>query len=209
MADIQLDTQSPPSTPSSGSGIIFLDSTSKRPSIKDDAGFVRSRIENFSSAQQAFVATTRTYITGSGLTVPSGKMQIGSCFRWRFNLAKTGAGTASSTLDICVGTAGTTADTARVSFTKPAGTAVADEAWFDVMAICRGPLSASGVLAGEMKMVHNLAATGHATIPCVCVSTISSGFDVTTAGLIVGLCLTTGASDVCTAEVVQAEAWNL
>jgi hypothetical protein len=178
--------------------------------VKNDTGLVRSLgIVNFSTTAQTPAATARTYIAGSAISIPTNKLQIGTIFQWRFNMTKTAAGTATSTIDIAVGTAGTTADTARVSFTKPAGTAVADEAWCEVWCICRGPLSASGVFAGEFTMIHNLAATGHAVIPCVAVSTISSAFDITTPNLIVGLCITTGASDAITIQMVTAEAANL
>lgn len=209
MADILIDVQSTPATPAAGQAVLYVDSTSKAPAIKNDAGFVRGFVNNFSTASQAPAASTRTYITGSALAIPTGKLQIGTCFRWRFTATKTAAGTATSTIDIAVGTNGTTADTARVSFTKPAGTAAIDEAIFEVTCICRGPLSASGVFAGNMQMTHNLSATGHATIPCVSVTTISAAFDVTTANLIVGLCITTGASDAITIQIVTAEAWNL
>jgi hypothetical protein len=64
-------------------------------------------------------------------------------------------------------------------------------------------------VVGNFTLIHNLASTGHATIPAVCVTTISSGFDVTVANLFVGLCLTTGASDSITIEQVTAEAVNL
>jgi len=57
-------------------------------------------------------------------------------------------------------------------------------------------------------MLHNLAATGHAQIPCVVVNTISSTFDVTTPTN-VGLCITTGAADAITIQQVTAEAINL
>jgi len=197
------------STPASGVIAEFVDSVHKTLKSKDDAGFIDGHFYNFSTASQAPAATTRTYITGSKITIPKGKLQIGTCFRWMFSLTKTGAGTATSTIDIAVGTAGTTADAARVSFTKPAGTAVIDEAWFEVTCICRGPLSASGVFAGQLVMTHNLQTTGHAAIPCVVVNTISGAFDVTTADLFVGLCITSGASDAVTLQVVTAEAWNI
>lgn len=199
-----------PATPSSGSSTAYVDTTTKLLSVKDDAGYVRSLgRNNFSVTSQAPAATTRTYITGSALAMPTNKMQIGTCFRWVFDMTKTAFGSAASTFDICVGTAGTTADTARVSFTKPAGTAVADTARVTIEAICRGPLSASGIMAGTFHMSHNLAATGHAIIPNVNVTTVSGAFDVTVAGLIVGLCITSGASDAITIQCVTAEAWNL
>src|SRR5262245_18037660 len=196
-------------TPASGVTAVFADSVNKVLKTKDDTGFVSGQLNNFSAASQAPTATTRTYITGSKIAVPKNKLQIGSLFKWKFSMTKTAAGTATSTIDIAVGTAGTTADTARVSFTKPAGTAIADEAWCEVWAIVRGPLSASGIMAGQFIMVHNLSATGHATIPCVVVNTISSAFDVTVADLFVGLCITTGASDAITIQCVFAEAENL
>lgn len=160
-------------------------------------------VRNYSVAQQAITAATRTYITGSQLAIPDGGLKVGAKIRFRFNMAKTAAGTAASTFDICFGTAGTTADTARVSFTKPAGTAVADEGFVTVEATVRS-VSATGVVVGEFALVHNLAATGHAVIPCVTVATVSAAFD-TTAPTFIGLCITSGAADAITIEQVSAE----
>lgn len=167
-----------------------------------------SEIRNFSTGNQTPAAATRTYITGSALAIPVGKLRVGSCFRWTFNMTKTAAGTAASTFDICVGTTATITDTARVSFTKPAGTAVVDEATVTVNAVVRS-IGVAGIMVGQFSLIHNLVATGHATIPCVSVNTISSGFDTTVANLIVGLCITSGASDAITIKLVQSEAWNL
>jgi hypothetical protein len=169
----------------------------------------QSLLNNYSTAAQTPAAATRTYITGSKITVPTGKLQIGTMFRWTFDMTKTAAGTASSTFDICVGTAGTTADTARVSFTKPAGTAAVDCGRVVIDCVCRGPLSGSGVFAGHFNMTHNLSATGHATIPVVDVTTISGAFDVTVANLFVGVCITSGASDAITIDQCKAECWNM
>lgn len=198
-------------TPASGFTAVYVDSLDKKIRTKDDTGFVYSDLNNNSgsAAAQTPAASTRTYLTGSVISVPTTKLQIGSMFRWTFNMTKTAAGTATSTFDIAVGTAGTTADTARVSFTKPAGTAAADEAWVTITAVLRGPLSASGVMVGQFEMTHNLSATGHAQIPVVVVNTVSSGFDVTTAGLKVGVCITSGASDAITIQFVTAEAFNV
>lgn len=161
-------------------------------------------VRNRSIAQQAPAATTATFITGSQLKAPPGGFKVGQKLRWTFNMAKTAAGTATSTLSIVFGTAGTVADTARVSFTKPAGTAAADEGYCIVEAVIRS-VSATGVVVGEFVLLHNLAATGHAQIPCVVVNTISAGFDNTAEELYAGLVITTGASDVITIEMVNAE----
>jgi len=211
MSDVYYtETGSAVPTPNSGYLRFFAETGDKLLRTKDTNAFVRNvnPVVNFSTGSQSPSASTRTYITGSNISVPTTKLQIGSCFRWTFNITKTNAGTATSTFDICFGTAGTTSDTARVSFTKPAGTAAADEGYVIIEAICRGPLSASGVVVGEFVMMHNLSATGHAQIPCVVVNTVSSGFDVTVANLIVGVCITSGASDVITIQQVVARAWN-
>lgn len=196
-------------TPAANAAAVFADKTSKTLKVKDDTGFVSGGFNNFSTVLQTPTAATRTYIDGSKLKAPKEKVQIGTMFRWKFSMTKTNAGTALSTFDICVGVAGTTADTARVSFTKPAGTAVPDEAWVEIEAIVRGPLTSAGVVVGTFRMIHNLQITGHAIIPCVVVTTISAGFDITVADLFFGLCVTSGALDALTIQQVQAEAINL
>lgn len=210
MAELNLTEISPASiaTPSAGVLAAFagLDKVLR---TKDENGYIRGLLNNFSVAQQAPAATTRTYLAGSALAVPPSKLQIGTMFRWSFDLTKTAAGSAASTFDICFGTAGTTADAARVSFTKPGGSAAADVGRVVITATVRGPLSGAGIVVGNFQLTHNLESTGHALIPCVNAVTVSSGFDVTVANLIVGVCITTGASDVITIEQVMAEAMNI
>jgi len=170
--------------------------------LQDDQ--IRCARAGYSVAAQTPAAATRTYITGSAISIPPTGLRVGNVFHWKFNMTKTAAGTATSTFDISVGTAGTTADTARVSFTKPAGSAAVDEGWVEITAIVR-TIGATGVMVGEFTLIHNLAATGHAVIPCVCVNTVSAAFDMTTADLIVGVCITSGASDAITIQQVVAE----
>lgn len=162
---------------------------------------------NQSIASQAPAAATRTYITGTNLQFTAGELAVGTTFSWTFDVTKTAAGTAASTVDICLGTAGSTADTARVSFTKPAGTAVVDNGRFVIEAVVRS-VGATCVISGHMQLTHNLSTTGLANIPCVNVTTISASFDVSTATNI-GVCITTGASDAYTIQLVTAEAINL
>lgn len=211
MSELRLHEEAKPSTPASQVIKVYAGNM-PTPAIRaiDDAGrdIALEGVNNFSTASQAPTAATRTYIIGSNIKCNPGDLKIGTLFRWTIDLTKTGAGTATSTFDICFGTLGTTGDTARVSFTKPAGTAVADNGRVVIEAIVRGPIGGSGVVVGHFNLTHNLASTGHAAIPCVDVVTISSGFDVTTPTN-VGVCITTGASDVITIQMVIAEAWNL
>ena len=209
---LPVETNASNGTPAATNATAFIDSTALRLRIKDSGGsslIYKAVINNFSTTAQNMAAASRTYLTGSAITIPYTKLQIGTVLRWTFNMTKTGAGVATSTFDIAFGTAGTTADTARVSFTKPAGTGVVDEAYCIIEAICRGPLSASGIVTGEFVLMHNLAATGHAQIPIVCVNTVSSAFDVTVANLIAGICVTPGSSDNLTFQQVYATCENL
>lgn len=168
-------------------------------------GVQNGRVQNFSVATQTPPAATRTYLVGSALAIPASGLKVGTKLSWTFNMTKTAAGVAASTFDIAVGTLGTVADTAQVSFTKPAGTAAADEAWVDIEARVQS-VSATGVVLGEFAMTHNLAATGHAQIPSVNVNAVSGAFDNTGNALIVGLCITTGAADAISIAFMEAEA---
>jgi hypothetical protein len=165
-------------------------------------------LNNWSTASQNIASTTRTYVTGSQIAMQAGQLRIGTKFRWTIDITKTGAGVATSTFDICFGTNGTPGDTARVAFTKPAGTGVIDNCRVIIDAIVRGPLSGSGVVAGHFNLIHNLSITGFATIPCVNVVTVSGTFDVTTPTY-VGVCITAGLNDNWTIQLVSAETWNL
>lgn len=207
MAELVLAETELVGTPNTGFASLYVDE-SKRLRLKDDTGkdTVAGAVSNYSTSAQSPAAATRTYIIGSAIAVTS--LQVGSCLRWTISLTKTAAGTAASTFDICVGIAGTTADTARVSFTKPAGTAAVDEGKVTIEAIVR-TIGATGVMVGEFTLVHNLENTGHAVTPCVVINTISAGFDMTVDDLIVGVCLTSGASDAITIQMVQSEAWNI
>jgi hypothetical protein len=211
MAELILDKTTSVSTPSVGKITMYAsnDPTGALLRMVNDMGknIAITGIINSSIAAQSPVAATRTYITGSALALPASK-QIGTIFRWKLNMTKTAAGIAASTFDIAFGTTASVTDVAVLSFTKPAGTAVADEAWVEIVAILRGPLSASCIVTGEFTMIHNLQNTGHAAIPCVVVNTVYAGFNITTPTY-VGLCITTGAGDVITIQQVTAEALNL
>jgi hypothetical protein len=159
-------------------------------------------------AQNILAADGRKYIVGSNVAITAGRIAVGTLLRWRFGMTKTGAGSATSTIDIAFGTAGTTADTARVSFTKPAGTAHADEGFVEIEATVTAVGATTGVVTGEFRMIHNHATQGHMTIPAACVLTTSSAFNTSTVTDI-GLCLTTGASDDITIGICTVEAINL
>lgn len=184
--------------------------TSKKATAAQLLSYVGESVRNASTSSQTINSATTAYVTNSNLAIPTGKLRVGSVLRWRLAITKTNAGTtAGCAVIVKLGTAGTTSDTSVLTFTFGTPTGVVDTAYFDVEVTCRGPLSASGVLAGIARMTHNLAATGFSTLPCEAISAVSSSFDVTTANLIAGLTITTTSLSVWTIVQVTAEAKNL
>ncbi len=164
---------------------------------------------NASTADQTINATTTTLLAGSTIAVPSTKMKVGTVFRYTIALSKTGAGTAANSFLWKAGTAGTSSDATILTFALPVGTAVIDVGLIDIVVTIRGPLSSSCIAQGQLRMTHNLAATGLATIPSVNINVTSSTWDCTTANLIANVTATTAASTVLTFQQVNAEALNL
>lgn len=183
--------------------------TSKKMALADLLAYMGDGVQSGSVADQTINAATTALLIGSTLVVPTGKMRIGTIFRWRIVLSKTGAGTAANTFIVQFGTAGTTADADVLTFSLPVGTAVVDAGMIDIEVTIRGPLSGSCIAQGHLRMTHNLQITGLATIPCVDVSVTSGVFDATVASLIASVVCTTAASTVLTFQQVSSEAKNL
>jgi hypothetical protein len=212
MSRLRQVVESTPATPNAGVVVWFADSGNKKHAQRNESGFVETLngLVNFSSAAQAGFASD-TYLTGSALAVPQHKLQVGTCFRWRFDVTKTAAGVATPTVNIRVGTGGVVGDTSRVLFTLPAQTAAVDAGRFDILATMRGPLGAVGILVGQLQLTHNVPAgiTGLSTTIAPNIVTVSAGFDVTVANLIVGLSVNGGASAAWTVQLVQSKMWNI
>lgn len=168
-----------------------------------------ANLVNQSTADQTVNAATTALLTGSLITIPPGKLRVGTVFRFSLATTKTAAGTAANTFNFRLGTNGTTSDTSICSFALPTATGVIDTATIDVLVTIRGPLSSSCVASGNLQLCHNLSATGFATIPCVSVNSLSSSFDATVANLKASLSVTTAASTVLTFQQVVTEALNL
>jgi hypothetical protein len=165
---------------------------------------------NASTANQTGFAAD-TYLVGSNITIPP-TLKIGSRYRLTFDMVKTAAGTAASTLIIRYGTAGSTADTARVTFTFGAGTAAVDTGTYEVFCHFRSVGSGtSAVLQGMIECSHHLAATGLISTGASgngILLVTSGGFDSTPAGSIIGASFNGGASFSGTNTKVEAELLN-
>jgi hypothetical protein len=149
-----------------------------------------------------------TYLTGSNITV-GGRLKAASVFRWRVSMTKTAAGTAAPVWSVRYGTNGSTADTARNTFTGTAQTAATDTGWVDLECNVR-TYSATGVVQCTLAMQHVNTTTGLMNIAQIRIfSSTSAAFDLTGGTLIVGLSVNPGASGVWTITQVTGEAWNL
>lgn len=138
-----------------------------------------------------------TYLTGSNLTVVN-RLKVGTMFFIDISATKTAAGTATPIFSVRFGTAGTTADTARLTFTGAAQTAAVDTGVFRIVVLVRGPIGASCVVQGTYSMQHDLDTTGIGAVESDALQAVSEAFDVTVAGTIMGVSVNPGASGVWT-----------
>lgn len=214
MAEVLLDEQSVPATPSSGTGLYFIDSTVSLPAFKNDAGrsmLLQGASMNASIANQT-VNAADTYLTDSDLLIPSFGVQVRSQFLWMVSASKTAAGTAQPVYSIRIGANRTTGDTARLALTGPAQTAIADIGTLYVLAVVRS-VGGSGVIQGTAWWAHRGTAantttsgTGFANDTTGHVEATSAGFDNSAlGGQYIGLSVNSGGSGVWTVTLVSAE----
>jgi hypothetical protein len=144
-------------------------------------------------------------ITNQGVT----RLQVGSMFRWKFRTNK-GGGTATPIYTIRVGTAGTTSDTARITMTGAAQTAVADEGWVEIDVGFRA-VGASAVMVANHGLWHRLATTGLSVTASNVFMTpvVSAAFDATPTGSIISLTVNPGTAGAWVTDLVTLDASNL
>ncbi len=171
------------------------------------AGSVPAGTTNWMTGANQSGFATDTYMNNSVLKLDGlGPPTIGRGYHWQFILSKTAAGTATPIIIVRTGTAGTTADTARVTFTWGAGTAAVDrvEVELDVRFIAVGS-GTTAVLRGKANGNSNLATTGWSNAVKALQPADSGGFDSTAAGLLIGLSYNGGTSAVHDIEYMVAE----
>lgn len=165
---------------------------------------------NQSVAQQGAGFATDTYLTGSSIAIPSAALKVGSRYHLIFNVSKTAAGTATPILYVRIGTNGSTIDTARLTFTFLAGTAVADIGTFEVWLTFRTVgAGTSTIVQGTAQARHKLSITGLQNQPGTTLMVTSGGFDSTVANSVIGVSVNGGTSAAWTVQLVQAELTNI
>lgn len=159
-------------------------------------------LSSLPSADQTLTASTANVIGGSLFQLPTANLKVGSRFRWVLNLAKTAAGTATWTVAIKYGTAGTNADAAIATWTSNTNTAAIDQANLTIEAavVSLGAAATANCVAFYSNTLTNI--TGLGNIPHIPPSTAT--FDSTAANPFLHVDVTPGASAVMTA-VASAE----
>lgn len=213
MALLTLAAQTKPSTPSAGSATLFVDSTAKIPCCLDDTGRVAAWSQNASIAAMGAGFASDTYVTDSGIIIPSFGLQVRTSITWAIVAAKTGAGTATPIYVVRTGANKTTGDTARLTLTGPAQTAIADTGTL-YLTVTVDSIGAAGVVRGTAFWSHTGTAantttsgTGFANNSTGHIVGVSAGFDMTAlGGQYIGLSINGGASASWTVTQVTVEA---
>lgn len=203
MGTIRLDNQTAPSTPASGKTRLFVDSTTEQLGVMNDTGRTFGSLSrNDATASQGAGFSSDTYVTNSGLLIPSFGMKAGMLFNWIITGSKTAAGTAGAVYTVRIGAAQTTADTSRLALTAGAQTAATDNGTLFVTVQVRN-VGASGVIAGAASWAKTQAGTAGFGGS---IDGASASFDNSAlGGSYVGLSINGGASAAWTLTSVFAE----
>jgi len=156
-----------------------------------------------------------TYLTGSGILIPSIGMQAGTRYHAIFNVSKTAAGTSAPTINIRYGTTNTISDTSRCLMTFSAQTAATDTGTFEVWATFRTTGSGSSAVIQCVGRLSHAGTSGSVTPAGLggtfiqTVATTGGGFDSTVANSYINMSVNGGTSAAWTVNLVQAELTNL
>jgi hypothetical protein len=120
-------------------------------------------------------------------------VKVGTRYILRFRASKTAAGTATPIINIRFGTAQSTADTSRLTFTLRAQTAAADEGIFDVEAIFTAD-GATATLGGIAFARHRATTTGFQNAVTGEQVATGAAFDSTVASSYIGASVNGGTS---------------
>lgn len=200
MAQITIDNQTAPSTPASGKSVNWVDSTTKKFIETDDTGRHNGSLSRNDSVGTVTPNAADTYITNSGLLIPSFGMKAGMQFKWMLTVTKTAAGTAAAIFQVRIGAAQTTGDTSRASATATTAQTAAVSSGLVMLAYQVRSVSATGQCVFGVGVMSNNAGLGSG------ITNLPSTFDNTAlSGLYVGISINPGASGVWTIDSVVAE----
>ena len=202
---ILITEQTVPVTPAANEVVQWPDMVLSSPFVKDAAGRAWGRSHRSSIANQTGFASD-TYVTGSGILVPSFGVQAQTMFEWIMSVSKTAAGVAAPVYQLRVGGLQTTADVSLMSMTGPAQTAVADVGVLTILVTVRS-VGAAGVFQAIAIWNHNAVITGFSVDDAGAIQGTSAGLNNSAfGGAFVGLSINGGASAAWTMTQVRANA---
>lgn len=206
MGDIRMDEQSTPTTnPAAGTGVLWSDTVLSMPFMFQDAPRKQGRSHRTTVANQAGFASD-TYVTGSGILVPSFGVQAQTMLEWVISASKTAAGIAAPAYNFKVGVLQTTGDATFLTLTGSAQTAVVDRGILTLLMTCRS-VGGTGVFQATACWNKNAAATGFASSDAGAVQGTSAGLNNSAfGGVFIGLSINGGASAAWTVTQVRADA---
>lgn len=152
--------------------------------------------------------TADTYLAGSAIAVPPGRLRPGTRYGLCFDVAKTAAGVAAPAITLRFGTGGSLADQALGSFSFPLQTAAVDDGRFTLDVTFRSAGSAA-VVQAVAALTHSLAAAGLSTAPGPVRRFTSAAFDAGGAAAQIGVSVNAGAAAAWTVSLVQARLENM
>jgi hypothetical protein len=209
MADTKISALTAVTTPAGATEIPVNEAGTNKKLTLSQVSIYSDPITNTAVAAQGPGFATDTYVTASGITIPTARMGAGVAYYCRMMITKTGASTATPAYNLRYGTAGSTADTARCAFTQTsAQTGVIDTAWFEMLATFR-VYSSVAVIAATIKMTHDLASTGFISRAMYIQNVVSATFDATVASSKIGISMNGGTSSAWTVQQCLAQLHNL
>ncbi|WP_374333026.1 DUF2793 domain-containing protein [Aestuariivirga sp.] len=183
------------------SGAVSLPNT---PPVVAPAGVLYAQ----SLAAQGPGFAADTYLAGSNIAIPVGRLKAGTRYVLSFDAAKTAAGTAGAILTLRLGATGSLGDAALAALTFPVQTAVADDGRFSLEVTFRSA-GAAAVVQAVAALTHSLSATGLANVAGPVRRATSAAFDATLAAAQIGVSVNGGAAAAWTVSLVQARLENL
>jgi len=149
MAEFLLDNITSPGTPPSGQTFVWVDSTTKKLIATDDSGIHRAMglSHNQMVAASGVSNSADTYVTNSGILIPSFGIQVGQLYLWLIHISKTAAGTTAGVVTFRIGSAQSTADTSIAALTQTVAQAAVADSGLLVVSAYVAVSGASGILA--------------------------------------------------------------
>lgn len=209
MVDTKISALSAVTTPAGTTEIPVNESGVSKKLTLSQVSIYSDPITNTAIAAQGPGFAADTYVTASGITIPTARMGAGVAYYLRLMITKTAASTGTPTYNLRYGTAASTADSSVCAFTQTsAQSAAIDTACLELLATFR-VYSSVAVVAATIKLSHDLASTGFAARALYMQNVVSSTFNATVASSKIGLSMAGGTSSAWTVQQCIAQLHNL